>query len=822
MKRSNRYLLYIILVFCIPLCIYIKHNLGILYDFLCCNIGKTCFWTSIVLAVICVLIEYFYMHRNVYKNNPICLYQQEVSPFYFDVPTTEDLFNRKKYAKLLVDKVYSSFYDNRCKSINHSFVIHIGEHYGHGKTSFLMILNDELSNGQCPSISINFEPWLCDTEAGIVNEFFEIFRKEVSEYLPKLNVTLKQYVQLLLSSFEYEKASLNLKLSKIFGCISSLKDAHDKIRDALLELDRPIIITVDDVDRLQSKELMMVMKIIRDTADFPNVFYIVAADNIHLEQMLGSLNIVDPANYLKKFFNLEFNLPANENIAFNKLLELLRNKYEALHVSPKRIALYESQIENVTYIKDAFPNMRDVYRFVNAYFLSLESKDDVVDLNLFELFLLTMIHMLDGEYYMQLRDNYLSLLDIVRSGNDIILQWKADYNIIQQKQEKETLEQVERISAKDGNNIRRNKRPEDINILTFEETLADSRISSKDIIIVIMNILFGKKTYQIEQNSACRHNMFFKYFSDLDASYMVSKVTAVALICSDEKKYRQGLREIFESNRDDYFLSEFMYMISSIRLLTKTEVLKRFFIFIELCYDNKRMINDVFSVKSLADYEGKDFCRDKIYQVLARLYDRNRYEENEQGKDIEQKNFEEFCSTEEDYNILLVSLNLMSNHLGNFLFDRSVIEKCSKLLVNRFLSEKISSSNGVLNYQEIDTIAQINCDYNLDEYWMNGFVEYLKTSKEACLNILSKLIVFYKNGNVEWDWPYRKAILGEYKLPEDNILSRLSLAFPENKKIFDSLYSLQNNCRSLRDVDGLDKNEFVIMAKQVQGKLSAK
>lgn len=335
-----------------------------------------------------------------------------------------------------------------------------------------------------------------------------------------------------------------------------------------------------------------------------------------------------------------------------------------------------------------------------------------------------------------------------------------------------------------------------------------------------MNILFGKQTYQIEQNSVSRHNMFFKYFSDFDASYMVSKVTAVAVICSDEKKYRQDLCKIFESNRDDYFLSEFMYIISSIRLLTKTEILKRFFIFIELCYDNKRMINDVFSVKSLADYEGKDFCRDKIYLVLARLYDRNRYVENEQGKEIEQRNFEEFCSTEDDYNILLVSLNLMSNHLGNFLFDRPVIEKCSKLLVNRFLSEKISSSNGVLNYQEIDTIAQINCDYNLDEYWMNGFVEYLKTSKEACLNILSKLIVFYKNGKVEWDWPYRKAILGEYQLPEDNILSRLSLAFPENKKIFDSLHSLQNNNRSLIDVDGLDKNEFVIMAKQVQGKLS--
>lgn len=82
---------------------------------------------------------------------------------------------------------------------------------------------------------------------------------------------------------------------------STLKSTHDLIKEELMNIDRPVIITIDDVDRLQSKELMMVLKIIRDTADFPNVFYIVAADNLHLRRMLNNMNIDDAETYLKKF-----------------------------------------------------------------------------------------------------------------------------------------------------------------------------------------------------------------------------------------------------------------------------------------------------------------------------------------------------------------------------------------------------------------------------------------------------------------------------------------------------------------------------------------
>lgn len=319
------------------------------------NVAKENLWTSVSLACIALLVEFFYSHRHEYKRQSPKIYATSASPLYFDSPTSSDLFNRKSYAKLLLNKIYSSFCSKERNK--HSFVIHIGEHYGQGKTSFLMMLEEEIKSRKVPVVNIHFEPWLCDSEAGIINEFFDTFRIEVGKYLPRLNGTMQQYVRLLLSSIKYESRWLTVSLASLFGCKSTLKTTHDLIRDELMKIDCPIIITIDDVDRLQGKELMMVLKIIRDTADFPNVFYIVAADNIHLKRMLKSLNINNPDEYLKKFFNLEFQLPANEDVAFGELLKLLEGKYQDLGIDEKMSAWYVWQIRNVAYIKEAFPNM---------------------------------------------------------------------------------------------------------------------------------------------------------------------------------------------------------------------------------------------------------------------------------------------------------------------------------------------------------------------------------------------------------------------------------------------------------------------------------
>lgn len=812
MRKTYRILLYVFVFLMVLLLPNMISFVKMEWQWLGQNVAKENLWTSISLACIALLVEFFYSHRHEYKRQSPKIYATSASPLYFDSPTSSDLLNRKSYAKLLLDKIYSSF-SNQERNY-HSFVIHIGEHYGQGKTSFLMMLEEEIKSRKVPVVNIHFEPWLCDSEAGIINEFFDTFRIEVGKYLPRLNGTMQQYVKLLLSSIKYESRWLTVSLASLFGCKSTLKTTHDLLRDELMKIDCPIIITIDDVDRLQGKELMMVLKIIRDTADFPNVFYIVAADNIHLKRMLKSLNINNPDEYLKKFFNLEFQLPANENVAFGKLLKMLEGKYQDLGIDEKTSVWYIWQIRKVAYVREAFPNMRDVYRFINSYFLSIDSMQEVRQLNLFDLFLLTLIQTLNMEYYLQLRDHSLNLLNVVHSGNDILLQWKGDLNVIQKRQEKEAIAQVERIRAKDINTPYKEKRSEEVVIPDFEETIKKTIITPNDILPGLMNLLFGQGTQNVAPNRACRHNMFFKYFANIDASYMVSRMEVIDMLNSDENVYRSRLIEMFETQRDAHFLSEFTYSIPYVKRYKETDVLKRFFIFIALSYKYKRDLTDHSMIKSLADYEGWEPSRHKLFNVLACMYGRNKQVNVKDKLD----NFTLLCTTCSNINILLVCLNIMSNQLGYFIFDRKYVDETNILLVDRFFKEKVEKSKGNIGIQEIDTIIQIQCDYDMREHWNKRFEQLIKEDKNTCLNLFCRLVIFYNNGNIEWDFHYKRAILGESSLPEDNLLSRLAEAFPDEKDIFHSLLTLHNHCRSLTDVSNLKDDAFIKMASSRQNR----
>lgn len=812
MRKEHRYIIYFavfIVVMMLPqlfeITIYFYKKFEVV-------VVKEYFWTSVSLAFLALLIEFFYQHRHEYE---VTLHEKDntqVSPLYFDGPTSNDLFNRRYYAKLLLEKIYSSFCKNKV-SVKHSFVIHIGEHYGQGKTSFLIMLDEEVSKSDHKMIIINFEPWLCDTETGIVNEFFDTFRIEVGEYLPKLNGSIKQYVELLLSAIKYERKGFSFNLNSFMRNDSTLKSTHDLIKKELMNIDRPVIITIDDVDRLQSKELMMVLKIIRDTADFPNVFYIVAADNLHLRRMLNNMNIDDAETYLKKFFNLEFQLPANENVAFKKLLELLNGKFEELRIDSFTRDNYISQIENVLYIKEAFPNLRDVYRFVNSYFLAIDAMEDACELNLFDLFLLTMIQTLNLEYYMQLRDNSLNILNVVHSDNDLLLEWKGDLNIILRKQEKEALEHIERAKEKDFNTPRKEKLSSDIVIPSFEETVKKAQITQSDIIPVLMNLLFGTGMRNVAANRACRHNMFFKYFSNTNATYMVSRMELVDMLNSDEKTYRRELNHLFERNKDSHFLSEIIYAAPYMDKYDEVKVLKRFFTFIELSYHYKRDLTNTDFIKSLAGYENWISSKQKLCNLLFFLYGKNRQKRNLEDK---QKAFVNLCKDYDNINILLVCLNIMSNQIEHFIFGRKMIDDASKSLIERFFKEKVSQSNGELDIQAIDTIASIKDEFDLRDVWMAIFEKYLKENKIACLNLLSKLVVFYDDGKIGWNYPYRKALLGEYQLPKENILTHLAETHTDEKEIYDSLLGLFNHFRDLYDVSGLMNVPFIKMAKAKQ------
>src|SRR5271156_3062672 len=64
-----------------------------------------------------------------------------------------------------------------------------------------------------------------------------------------------------------------------------------KLQNALAELKKPIVVAVDDIDRLSTSEIRDVFKLVRLTASFPNVIYVVAFDRARVETALSEQGV---------------------------------------------------------------------------------------------------------------------------------------------------------------------------------------------------------------------------------------------------------------------------------------------------------------------------------------------------------------------------------------------------------------------------------------------------------------------------------------------------------------------------------------------------
>lgn len=459
--------------------------------------------------------------------------------------------------------------------------------------------------------------------------------------------------------------------------------------------------------------------------------------------------------------------------------------------------------------------MRDVYRFLNTYFLAIDSMNDVKEIDIFDLFLLTVIQIEDMEYYVQLRDNSLNILNVVRYRNDIILTWKENLNVVKARNDQDIKKHLKRIEVeKSGVESQKNEEEKEQSIAEFRETKEWTKITADKIVPEIMNLLFGYSSNSvIGENQACRYNMYYKYYANTDASYMVSRMEIVSMLDADESTYERDLDCIFRQGRDYMFLAEFTNAIPYTNNIQDITILSRFFIFIEFSYKYKREITIPDIIKSLADYEGHNNIIEKLFIVLSFVYGSTRIDRTTEIGIKKRTEFLDYCKTYNDINILLVCFNIISNRLSSFIFDRNEIKTANKILVDRFFNEHIANSSGNIDVQEADTIIQIKCNSDALMQWENLFEKYLEDNKEACLNILCKLVQFYPK-EIGWNHSFHEALMGKYYLPKDNMLSRLAEKHTDLKDILNEIIFLHNS-----NTQTLSKDYALVkMAKERQQK----
>ena len=329
-------------------------------------------WDICYIDLVVVMGAKYLLIRLFHKNKKG---KDEQQGFLLDVPITrasQDLLGRNELAKEIADKI------KKVKTNDGSFSLGIESAWGNGKTSFINLLYENIKSSD--TVIFRFNPWTYDKNTNLIDAFFIQLSENLKVYNFDLAATLLDYASILSSSNIGYVSPIFKTLTFCGGKSIELK--YDEISQDIKNIDKQIVVIIDDLDRLDSNEILTILKLIRNIANFPNIIFISAYDREYLTELLSKNNIYKCDIYLDKIFQLEIHLPVYDK----KIIKNVFFKEGKTFLQENDIKEYSEVFDDhifnevhTGFICDMITNLRDIYRFINNFHLSYDSlKGDIV------------------------------------------------------------------------------------------------------------------------------------------------------------------------------------------------------------------------------------------------------------------------------------------------------------------------------------------------------------------------------------------------------------------------------------------------------------
>lgn len=163
-----------------------------------------------------------------------------------------------------------------------SIVFGLNSPWGSGKSSYINLCKKFWEKHASKPIIFNFQPLIYENQQNLFDKFIEDFLGKMGEeiYSPKLRKSIRKYA----SKIRDYKVNLGGLFEMTFG---NGKPSYDKVLDDLKEelkkLGRKIIVIIDDLDRLELKDVKAMVNIVKASFRLPNVSFIIcySTENIN-------------------------------------------------------------------------------------------------------------------------------------------------------------------------------------------------------------------------------------------------------------------------------------------------------------------------------------------------------------------------------------------------------------------------------------------------------------------------------------------------------------------------------------------------------------
>ena len=247
-------------------------------------------------------------------------------------------------------------------------------------------------------ILVDFNPWMYRKSPNLTQIFFEELSRTLAPYNSALASGFTRYVDHILDKDDSAWLRLGVRLLPQGFKAKSTSEQYEFLKKEIGKLGKKIMIFIDDVDRLDSEELIELFSLIRNSSlSFPHMSYILTYDKEYVASQLQSEFNEHTYRYMEKIVQVEYPLA---KITPEQLEEALREELKRIGYGNLWKPIKNSSFQ----LSNHLPTLRVIKQICNT--LSSRRKELEGNIALSDWFIIEVIRIQYPRLFDFLRENY--------------------------------------------------------------------------------------------------------------------------------------------------------------------------------------------------------------------------------------------------------------------------------------------------------------------------------------------------------------------------------------------------------------------------------